>query len=250
VDELEQDLEIALPLLALMLSGISGYMIGDTLYIYALTSVGLQRTFPVTMALFILLSVAGGVVLLDEPFSWGLVMGGLLIGAGIYLVVLQRAADQPAPGSTGTAMTRNTSLRTALWLLPLVGITWAVATLLLASSKEDLGAIAAGTIRIPAGAFALIAVTAALQPKALIAPFRKRSHIGMIALTGVLGTGIGSLLYVYSVLEAGAARAVILNATSPLMAVPLSIIFLGERLTRPVAYGTVLCVAGVLLVVA
>ena len=46
------------------------------------------------------------------------------------------------------------------------------------------------------------------------------------------------------------ARTAVLSATSPLMALPLSIIFLGEKLTRRIGLGTALCVVGILLVVA
>ena len=42
----------------------------------------------------------------------------------------------------------------------------------------------------------------------------------------------------------------ILNSTSPLMVVPLSMLFLGERPTPRVGLGTVFCLAGTMIVVA
>jgi uncharacterized membrane protein len=41
----------------------------------------------------------------------------------------------------------------------------------------------------------------------------------------------------------------VLSATSPLLAMPLSIIFLKERFTQRIGIGTVFCVAGIVLVV-
>ena len=72
----------------------------------------------------------------------------------------------------------------------------------------------------------------------------------LVIALGVVGTAVGSLLYIYAVAEAGAARAVILNSTSPLMVVPLSMFFLGERPTRLVGLGTACCLVGTLIVVA
>lgn len=42
----------------------------------------------------------------------------------------------------------------------------------------------------------------------------------------------------------------ILNSTSPLMVVPLSMYFLGERPTRLIGAGTALCVLGTLVLMA
>ncbi|HEX6031530.1 MAG TPA: DMT family transporter [Tepidiformaceae bacterium] len=241
-----------------VLSGALAYAVGDTLYIRALSLIGMQRTFPITMGLFIALTVVGGIVLLDEDFTWGLPVGAALIAIGISLIVVPRAEDgppEPAPGEgdlvaadpPGPPPWRGSLA--GYVLLVLVGIFWAAASLVLAGKRGDLGAIAAGSIRAPAGAVALLGFTAALQPKELAAPFRDRRHLGGIVLAGLLGTGIGSMLYVYAVLEAGPGKAAVLSATAPLMALPLSILFLKERPTRLIAAGTLLCVAGIVLVV-
>ena len=257
----------------LILSGLLGYAAGDTLYIQALKKVGIQRAFPVVQALFILLSVGGGIVVLGESAGIGLVFGGILIGIGIYLVVTRTAVavagkpveivpggaeagsappavDPEPPSASVPRPWKERIFSGGYWMLPVVGLLWAVATLLLAKSRGDLGAIAAGTLRTPAGAVGLLVFTGMFQRNALATPFRSFNHIGAIAAAGIFGTALGSLLYVYSVIHAGAARAVLLNATAPLMAVPLAILFLGERFSQRIAMGTVLCVAGVICVVA
>lgn len=246
-----------------VLSGFIGYGLGDTIYILALKRIGMQRTFPVTMALFIGLTVVGGVLLLDEPFSWGLPAGALLIGAGIYLIVIQRAHQASAlselpiaePGAAALAPVpggKPSGGGADLFgygLLLVVGILWAAATLWLAGAKGDLGAVAAGSVRTPAGAIALLAFAAAIQPHELKRPFLNRNHILAIVAAGLVGTAFGSLMYVYAVVTAGAAKTAVLSATSPLLAMPLSILFLKERFTRRIGLGTVLCVAGIVLVV-
>ena len=241
-----------------IISGSLAYAVGDTLYIEALGTLGMQRTFPVSMALFIALTVIGGVVLLDEEFTWGLPAGAALIGAGISLIVVPGAArgiPEPAPGEGDLVVVdpphipRKRSPLVGYLLLLLVGIFWAAASLLLAGKRGDLGAMAAGTIRAPAGAIALLAFTAVAQRSALIEPFRDRRHLVAIAVAGLIGTGLGSMLYVYAVVEAGAARTAVLSATAPLMGLPLAVIFLKERVDWRVGAGTILCVLGIVLVV-
>jgi uncharacterized membrane protein len=247
-------------IIQIVASGALGYAIGDTLYIFALNRLGMQRTFPISMALFISFTVAGGVLLLGEPFSWGLPAGALLIAIGIYAIVIPANPTDPVPppaiGSphpTPVLVIPKPSfapLRLGGYVLLFsVGITWAGATIWLAAVAGDLGAIATGTVRTPAGAAALLGFALAFHRPALALPFRDRRLLGAIALAGLAGTTIGSLLYVYAVVTAGAARTAVLSATSPLLALPLSIIFLGERLTRRILVGTFLCVAGIVLVV-
>lgn len=251
-------------LAGVIISGFIGYGLGDTIYIAALKRLGMARTFPVTMALYIGGTVLGGVLLLGEPFSWGLPAGALLIGAGIYLIVIPAAGTTqplpPVPAEPAAATLAETPgsppvafASPGLYgygLLIAVGVFWSIATLWLADAKGDLGAIAAGAIRTPSGAVALVGFAMATQRPEFFAPFRNRNHVLAIVAAGMVGTGLGSLCYVYAVVEAGAARTAVLSATSPLMALPLSIIFLGERFTRRIAAGTVCCVGGILLVVA
>ncbi|MBK6562689.1 DMT family transporter [Candidatus Amarobacter glycogenicus] len=249
-------------LAGVILSGLIGYGLGDTVYIVALKRVGMQRTFPITMALFIGLTVIGGVVLLGEDLSWGLPAGALFIGSGVYFLVVPANdatphATPPLPVEPAAAtLAESRSLAVAASpdamgyaLLVAVGILWTIATLWLANARGDLEPIAAGAIRTPAGATALLGFAMATQRPSLAAPFRNRNHLAAIVAAGAVGTGLGSLLYVYGVLEAGAAQAAVLSATSPLMALPLSIVFLGERFTPKVGLGTVLCVGGIVLVV-
>ncbi len=241
-----------------IVSGSLAYAVGDTLYIQALGALGMQRTFPISMALFIGLTVAGGVLLLGEDFTWGLPAGAVLIGAGISLIVVPRAKDglaELAPGEGDLIVAEPEGLkakRSALsgyFLLLLVGIFWAAASLLLAGKRGELGAVAAGTIRLPAGAIALLAFTAVAQRDALQEPFRDRRHLLAIVVAGVIGTGLGSMMYVYAVVEAGAAKTAVLSATAPLMGLPLAVIFLKEQVDWRVGVGTLLCVLGIGLVV-
>ncbi|MCC6236421.1 MAG: DMT family transporter [Dehalococcoidia bacterium] len=222
-----------------------GYGIGDTLYVQALPRVGLQRMAPTTTALFVALSASGGVLLLNEPGGWSLVVGGVLVVAGTYVIIAARAEavpDPEAPSRMGTAKT--------VGVLLLVAGAWAAATLLLAGGRGDLGAFAVSAVRIPAGGLTIALVATAASRGAVLRRLPTTADLPVVLALGVGGTAIGSVLYIYAVAEAGAARAVILNSTSPLMVVPLSMYFLRERPTLLVGAGTLLCLLGTLTVIA
>jgi drug/metabolite transporter (DMT)-like permease len=70
-----------------------------------------------------------------------------------------------------------------------------------------------------------------------------------VALGGILGMGLGGLLYIAAVQDAGAGKAAILSATSPLFALPLAMLFLAERVTPRLMAGTLVSIVGISLVV-
>jgi drug/metabolite transporter (DMT)-like permease len=67
-------------------------------------------------------------------------------------------------------------------------------------------------------------------------------------MAGILGTGIGSVLFIYAVEDLGAARTAFLTTSAPVFALPMGMIFLRERLTPRIILGTLLTIAGIWLV--
>ncbi len=232
-------------ILAIIGSAVVNYLIGDTMYVRALPRVGLQRMSPTATALWVAFSTVGGILILGEPAGIDLLLGGGTVIIGIYLVVsgqVTRLADASGPSRLGPLPT--------LAIVAAVAGSWAASTLLIAGGRGDLGAIAVNAIRIPAGGLMIATVATIATRGKVLRRLPERRDLPLVLGVGVLGTALGSLAYVYAVAEAGAARAVILNATSPLMVVPLSMGFLGERLTERIAVGTVFCLVGTLIVVA
>jgi drug/metabolite transporter (DMT)-like permease len=238
-------------IIAMVGSGLLAYAIGDTLYFAALARMGIQQTFTITMALFILLTVAGGIIWLDEEFTWLQALGAALVAVGIALVVTRRAAAN-GTNHANPALPRLTQgeLSVGYALIVLVGVFWAAATLWLADGRGEMGSIAASVLRTPAGAVGMVAFGLATAPRDLRTPFADRRTIWGIVAVAMIGTLFGSLLYVYAVGEAGPGKTSILNACAPLLALPLSVAFLKEPLTKLVLAGTIICVAGIVFVVA
>jgi drug/metabolite transporter (DMT)-like permease len=102
-------------------------------------------------------------------------------------------------------------------------------------------------VRIPAAALMVGALVGLQRNSGIRRRSISRKTMVILALTGIGGTGFGSLLYIYAIQEAGAGRTAVLSALSPLFALPLGAVFLKEPITRWVAIGTGLAVVGIAL---
>jgi len=262
VDEL-QDAGAA-TLLAVAGTGVIGFTIADPAYVRTLSLVGMQRTYPTTVALFILFTTLGGVLILGEHLSVGLVAGGALIVGGTYLIVVRPGDARPSkpiqeipaldPRASTLALAvparvarRGLEGRSLLVAVPLL---WTVASLWLAGARGDLSAISVAAIRIPAATVLLTVLIAAARPNDLRTATADHRDVIAIGAAGVAGIAVGSLLYIVALIEAGAARSAVLSASSPLFAMPLAVLFLREPLTARVLLGTLVSVCGIVLVVA
>ncbi|MHB8516604.1 MAG: EamA family transporter, partial [Dehalococcoidia bacterium] len=226
---------------SMMASGVLGQAVGDTLYINALGFLGVTRTFPITNSAYPFLTFLLAVLLLGERVTWALPVGGLLIVAGITWIVLeQRRADRG--DAVRVELTRGVVFALA------AALAWATATVWLRGQQGNLDAIAAASLRIPAASVAVLgtlAVTSRVErpPRHLTA-----RSIAIVGLAGLLGTGLGSILFIYAVQHTGAARTAFVTTSAPLFALPMGVIFLSEKLTARVLLGTAVTIAGIWLV--
>ena len=64
----------------------------------------------------------------------------------------------------------------------------------------------------------------------------------------IIGTGIGSVLFIYAVEDIGAAKTAFLTTSAPVFALPMGVLMLNEKLTPRELIGTVATIAGIWLV--
>lgn len=238
---------------ALIGTGILGPGIGDTLYLGSVRSIGLARAFPISMAGFPLFTVVLAALLVGEAITLPVVGGGVLIVAGVYLIAAPRM-DPAAEVRGANAGMRFSRLRPAdaglaigLGLVLIAALTWALASVWVRDAAEGVAPALVGAIRMPAaGVFA--ALWARRAGQRLRPGHYGRRAIWLLFTAGVLGTGLGSVLWVIGVQQAGAARTALLSSTAPLFALPLAALYLHERITGRVVAGTVLSIVGIGLV--
>lgn len=225
--------------LALLLASVMvGGGIGDSCYVVSLARIGVSRAFPIAST-YPALTLVFAVLFLHESISVGTVVGLILVLGGILLV-------GRAPANANGAVTQ-TPRQWGVELAMLASLCWAISNVLVAPGIRGLDPIMVASIRTPALSLALFAIAAARGTLHKLLRLSTKEW-GVLIVGGLIGWGLGSALYLQTVAMVGAGRAAILTATSPLMVLPLSVLFLRERFTLPVLAGTALTVVGIILV--
>jgi DME family drug/metabolite transporter len=215
---------------------------GDTMYIRSLGLIGVAKAFPIAMCVHAFLASAVAIVFLGEKFTLGFAGGAVLVIAGIYLIAVPK--KEVAPEREEESARRN---RMGVLLALLAACCWAMSLSLLKILMAKADVLAAAMVRLPAAGLALMGL-ASLRRGLKLRTYGLRS-IGIVALAGIVGVGLGTILILFAIQQAGAARTAILSSTSPLFAVPLAILLLREKVTWRVILGTLACIAGIMLVI-
>ena len=114
-------------------------------------------------------------------------------------------------------------------------------------ATEGIHVVVVNSVRQPMGALML------LVPALLGGRWRElrgldaRSWVA-IGFAGLVGTGLGTLLFVLAIQMIGAGRTAVLTSTTPILALPFSMLLLRERPTRWTVAGTFVTTAGIALV--
>jgi DME family drug/metabolite transporter len=224
--------------LFLIATALVGPGLGDMLYFAGIRVIGLARAFPVSMAGSPLFTIALAALLIGEAITLPVVAGAVLTIGGIYLIAT-RGWSSSAPASAGPAYR-------GLLIVLLASFFWAVSTVSLRVAADGVAAPIVSSIRIPAAALLALALARGTGRSLHPAHYGARSML-TLTIAGLLGVGT-SLLYVLAIQQTGAARTAILSSTAPLFALPLAALVLRERITRRVAAGTLLSIAGIWLV--
>ena len=235
-----------LQMVGLVASALVGMGLGDTSYVRALSLIGVARSYPVSQAAFVLGTFGLAVVLLGERVGPNVAAGaGLLLGS-VWLIARSQDGGAPAVAAGGAAPVA-VQLRNGVAIALFAGVCWAGTTTLLKLSLADADLLAANAVRIPVVALVLNTVGASRFGF----DYRQlgRRTIAVVAVAGVVGLWLSSLLFLFAIDTAGAAKTAVLSSTSPLFAAALAVVFLGERLTPSLAVGTLLAVAGMMVVV-
>jgi drug/metabolite transporter (DMT)-like permease len=138
--------------------------------------------------------------------------------------------------------------RTGLLLALLASILWGIGNVALKPGTAGMHSIVANSIRQPMAALILLA------PSLQRGRWRELLHLdrkswAVILAASIIGTGFGTLLFVMAIQRVGAGRTSVLTATTSLMAMPFSMLWLRERPNRWTVVGTLLTTVGIALVV-
>ena len=236
----------ALPMgtvLLVVVSGIVGLGIGDTLYMIGLKYVGVSRAVPLA-ATYPLFSLVWATFVLRQPLSVIAVGGAAIIVCGIWLLSRKNSQD-----ANDAVKGKLASIGVVVSLI--TAVIWSVSITLMdvaASSANTLdGNYAIITLRIASIALFFM----------LLAPFldrehgflkMKRSTIISLCVGGLVANGVGWLLMNYSFLNIAVSQAVPISSTSPLFATVAGLMLFHEKMTPKAVVGAIAIVVGIALI--
>ncbi|HYB43257.1 MAG TPA: DMT family transporter, partial [Candidatus Methylomirabilis sp.] len=206
--------------------------VGDTAFFESTRGLGLARAMTVSMT-YPLLSALMAAMFLGEPLSGRLAVGSLLTLGGLVITVSPTGRERAGPEH--------------LWFgiggASLASLAWAVSVVMLKPSLGQVDAIQAQAVRLPVAALLLWSVPWTWRASA---PLRRHglAAVWRLLALGAL-TGISSVMFVAGVRHTGVAVATVLSSTAPIFAIPLGLVFLGERLTPIAIAGSLATVVGI-----
>jgi uncharacterized membrane protein len=128
-----------------------------------------------------------------------------------------------------------------------VSVLWAIGQVALKPASEGIDSIVANSVRQPLGMLMLLGLSLVRGRSRELRGLDGKSW-AIIIIASLVGTGLGSLLFIMAIQMAGAGRTAVLSSTAPLMAIPFSMLWLSERPGRWTLVGTVMTTAGIVLV--
>ncbi|MDZ7937976.1 MAG: DMT family transporter [Rhodoferax sp.] len=228
----------------LMVSGLIGIFVGDTALFACMNRMGPRRS-GVLFATHALFSALLGFAVLDERMGPRAMLGSALVVGGVMTAV--------ALGARKDESHELEAIR-GHWA-------WGVALGLLAALCQALGSLiakpvmVAGVDPVAATAVRVAATTAAhvllLWAGARVATTRNPvnlSVLGWVALSGLIGMGLGMSLVLMALQHGNVGLVGILSSVSPVLVLPLLWWHLGRAPARGAWVGAALTVAGTILV--
>ncbi|NHJ41307.1 MAG: DMT family transporter [Asgard group archaeon] len=247
-----------------------GIIIGDMIFYLSQQLIDLSRAYPIA-ASYPLLTYLIGIIVGYEIYNKFRIQGVLLVVLGVYLVSsstenqLTKLSDyknkktllSPLDNSTGIKKDdfykNELKIRRNVLLGILGAITtatcWAIGTIMMDQGlNENISGISANAFRMICITPIAISIFLAGNKGKMKSKFTKKGIVWVL-LAGIIGNTLGSLLYIFALSFSEASTTAAITAASPLIATPLSIIFLKEKVSLMLIIGTLLTMCGIWLII-
>ncbi|RDE14535.1 MAG: hypothetical protein C4K47_04150 [Candidatus Thorarchaeota archaeon] len=232
----------AVPLEALpplSFSMVAGAVVGDTAYLISQDRIGIAHAFPIAGAHPIMTYLVA-LAFLGESFAIARMAGVILAVIGIVLI----SKEHGAKASESENKRGFDPLGIGLAFLALV--MFSLAAVFAYIGVVGVDPVDANLPRVIVGSVALLPIYGIAKHKGMPTPSRRATKLSIMA--GFLGMSVGSVFYIMSFKYVGAPVGSVLASTSPLFAVPMSLVFLKEKVSRLAVVGIAATITGVFLV--
>jgi drug/metabolite transporter (DMT)-like permease len=172
---------------------------------------------------------------LGERITTAVAAGTLLTLGGVALIVSVRSEGEARPERLGFGV----------GMAVIASVAWAVSTVMMKAPLHEIEPLTAQAVRLPLASVLLFLTPWARGAGAAL----RESGRGPLVRIGVLSviTAVSSVLFVASLKYAGVTVGAVLSSTAPLFALPLGVIFLGERASPWTALGALVAVGGIVV---
>jgi DME family drug/metabolite transporter len=228
-----------------VVSGLVGLGVGDTLYMIGLKSIGVARAVPLA-ATYPLFSLLWATLLLGEPVTAAAVAGTVVILLGIWFLSRERVDS--------TIHVHGKLELTGVAVSLLTAVVWSVSITLMDFAVTMPGVLngldanyAVVTVRIAGMALVMLALAPLLDRERGFLKLGWRA-VALLCVGGLVANGVGWLLMNYSFLNIAESQAVPISSTTPLFSTLAGFAFFREKMTRDNTLGALLVVAGVVLI--
>ena len=268
-------------LVPLILAAHMGICIGNLLYFGSMQIIGVSKAYPITMTYPLLTYILEVIIFPDVSFEWLKMLGIIIVIVGIVFISLSKVNGDGSKSETPSdeenilntetvegeektprteeSIETNVNAKSPLIKSKMVlgiimsiiaAITWATGTTLIRYGLEQTDV-------------AIIPINAArmvfLIPTTLIiflSTNRKKNkskftwkNISIMTVASLLGLVLSNIIYLEAIARIGSSTPSAIAASGPLIATPLSMIFLKEKVDWKIIIGTLLTVGGIIMVI-
>ena len=223
----------AITLLLVASSTVLAAGIGDSIFFECSRVLGLGRAMTLAM-IYPLMAAAFAALFLGEPITVRKALGAVTTLAGLALIVGARH--------------EGGSLRGHRWAIigsVFVALTWAASAILMKPPMRELSPLTAQGIRLPIVAAFLWLTPWARAGLPMLYEARRAVLAPIIVLSAL--TAVSSMTWIAGLKYSDVVVATVLSSPSPMFALGLGAMFLGERLTPGAVLGALLTVAGIVV---
>lgn len=229
---------------AISLSTIAGVFLGDVLFFAAMNRLGPRRT-ALLFATHSVFSVLLGVLLLGEHLSLKAILGSVMVFGGVLLAIAFGRKD----GNTHHwEQSHGLKLGVALGLM--AAICQALGTFFAKPAiAGGLDPFIASTLRMAIACSAQWLLWASGSHATRMHHAPNARMLGMLALNGLIGLGLGMLLIMVALQQGDVATVGMLSALSPVLILPLLWLVTRQRPSLSGWLGAAISVAGTMLII-
>jgi len=227
-----------------IVSGVFGLGLGDTLYLYGLKSAGVSVAVPLA-ATYPLFSLFWTTVLLGQPVTVTIVSGALVILVGIWLLSRERNGE--------AALVKGRLALTGAAVSLAAAAAWSVSVTLMGVAVKMPGVnsfdanYAIVTVRIAALAVLFMMFAPLIDRNRGFLKLKRRTIIEL-TIGGLVANALGWLLMNYSFLNIPQAQAVPISSVTPLFSALAGFLLFREKATVNRVLGAIVVVMGVILI--